>query len=196
VGEGVFLTATSHFSTPLAIYDRSTLNQIETLNFSNGFDRRLKMLPGGGRRLAEVNFEQVLLYDFNQNWQVVETKSNALFTNPLLEIVAAPDGKHFIPNLEGLVFDMNLEVVGEVSTTNQLFFQDYLFSADGSKVYAFNFSPGRILEFSFPDLEEIRTIDLNYNPIKAYLSNDGELIMVGLVPDFIQQKTIVDILKL
>ena len=198
VGQGVFMLSTSDFFTPFRVYDRLTQNLVEGSDLAQGFDYRIKRMPGDDRVIVGASSDdELVVYKFNDNWQITDEMSAFFLASPLLEIEVSPDGKHFIPSLEGQVFDLELNLVGVVSpSSSSSFAQDYLFSADGTKVYAFLFSPGKMVEFSFPELEELRTIDLNYTPVSAFLSKEGKILVVGWAVDGFNVKTYVDVLDL
>lgn len=196
IGEGVIVIGKNSFNATIDILNRSNLNSLGTVSGSEQFDRRLKLLPSGNKTLVEIGFDGVFKYTFNSNWGLTSIQNETLFSNPLQEIAASSDGVHFIPNLEGNVFGENLNSLGTVNAPSTNFSQEYIFSKDGTKVYAFNFSPGEIIEFSFPELEILREVPLNYSPMKAYQREDGQFVIVGLVLNAFPQKTFVDVLDL
>lgn len=147
--------------------------------------------PEENELMVVGNFEMQFL-KFDDDGEILST--NTIITNKFPISTGghaiSADGQFIMPYQDGTIYDENLDLVNTVGSGN-IFFEDYAFSSDGTRLFTADNSFLRIQQFSFPDLELEEIYEFSYS-ISRIFEDKGTLVIVGSLNDFTGVKTIIE----
>lgn len=178
---GLLFCAIDDFDEQLTVYRRSDFTRMGSANNTAGSSgRTLTLLNEATNELLESTFDGLFYYRFDDDGNLMESKSNTFQTGFVLNnIRISPDKTRFIPFQSGEVFNTNLELQTGGLFSNDI--SDFVFSPDGSQLACgFNFF-GFIQVFSFPSFQATDGFDLFLDDVQYMVpyGDDGAYYAVG-----------------
>jgi hypothetical protein len=158
---------------------------------SNYYEHRtLMMLDPATNLILESGPYSLMSYNVNSTTgtlsNIVSKSTDYYYTLPQ-EMVRSHDKKYIIPQRDGKIYNLSLDLYKEIPTTGNasIPYQDYAFSKDDKFVYTLSQSPfffnaSVIQKFSFPEMEFIDSKAIeNVSASRLFSAPDGGIIFIG-----------------
>ena len=182
--KGMIAMSVRNASMPVQFFDRENLELLNSVDFNGYFQARgISFISKNENKGIEISNLGIDYFQVDDNGQVIDNQSlnTSLSGFDFDKIVASPNGNYFISTNEGLIYDKNLNHVGELLGNPTSGYADYVFSEDETTLYAIgNDIPSEFLitKYSFPSLDILEINYLPFEPIKLFLEN-GAIYIVG-----------------
>lgn len=184
----VFMTHYDYINSVTVRKTGNILNAIQSFERPNNYYyvRKQYFLNAAERKIIEVSPYDVTRFNVSATGTLIagSSKSAGLtgYSPYASQMPIAPDGKYFIPNLSGAIYNDELGLEKMVPLDPQRSILDYCFSADDNSVYAldqgfFPFFSARIRKFNLTDMQLVDVREFNgLQGKRLVLSADKKLV--------------------
>lgn len=185
----VFMTHYDYYNSVTVRKTGSILNAIQSFERPNNYYyvRKQYFLNAAERKIIEVSPYDVHRFSVTPTGILnsAYSKSAGLtgYTPYSSQMPIAPNGKYFIPNISGAIYNDELELLKMVPIDPLGSILDYCFSADGNYVYALDqtFFPNfaaRIRKFNIADMQLVDIVSFSgIQGRRLVLSADQKLVL-------------------
>ncbi|MEM7367282.1 MAG: hypothetical protein AAF587_01705 [Bacteroidota bacterium] len=192
-GDLLFMT-TRIWNSPFQVYRRSTRALVDQFTYqSPSEERTIAFLSDSANKMIAASRSHLDYLHLSESGAIVERKDLAHFEFSFLlpQPVVSPDGEYVIPYTSGRVFSTNpIQVIGSVGnfTSNAT---DFAFSEDGTKVFAIRSFPAQVEEYSFPNLQLLKTHRLGIF-LKRIFVEGNDLVVLGNIHTSGFEQTVIE----
>jgi hypothetical protein len=191
---GFIYVSNEHWQKSFSVYRRSDNTLAGYAQINNSFEQRIALMSEDGFKVVHYGFPELRIININQQGQPSignVASASTTFFGTAQRLVVSPLFNLFIPELVGNIYNDNLELKGTLDGPQFATFNDFAFSADGTKIFAVSASTNEIQIFSSDDFQLLDSIQLNYQPFT--IDADGNsIVMTGFVFNGFSVRVIVE----
>ena len=178
---GLICATTDDYQGSIHVYTPGNNLSPKKHNYSTYYSGRLvASVSDSENEFIEAGTNELHYYNFSSAGNLITHISSFVNSSSLgAQIAVSPNNEYFVTHRNGVIYNKDLSVFKTLSTENNNgFFRDFVFSADGNKLYAIDAFTEKILVYSFPELEVEREVKMGYNPLQLFI-DEGKLIVIG-----------------
>lgn len=185
--DGLVATSIKRFNIPVQFFKRDNSSFLSSTDFNSySQPRGIAFLSKNENKGIEISSLGIGSFQLDDDGQIIDDQflDFPLPYSNYEQLVVSPNGNYFGTSRDGLFFDKDLNLIGELDYTPATIYEDYIFSPDENFLYALSngFSKNELIKYSIPDLEIQERLELGYEP-KSVFWNEGKIFVVGMRPE-------------